>query len=85
MFVRVTTTPRGIVLSPLPETAQTMTQVATSLVRSSIARPEIGEIVQTLLQPSGAADAVKTAASAEADDGDAHVVIGAGDLGPGLG
>ena len=66
VFVRVTTTPRGIVLSPLPETAQTMTQVATSLVRSSIARPEIGEIVQTLLQPSGAADAVKTAASAEA-------------------
>ena len=28
---------------------------------------------------------VITAASAEADDGDAHVVFGAGDLGPGLG
>lgn len=52
VFMSVTTTPRGIVLSPTPDTPISQNQIATSLVRASITRPEIGEIVQNLLNPS---------------------------------
>ncbi|WP_020468460.1 hypothetical protein [Zavarzinella formosa] len=56
VFVKVTTTPRGLVLTPLADTPQLPVQLATALIRSSPNRPEIGTVVQNLFQPATKAE-----------------------------
>lgn len=50
VYAKVTTTPRGVILTPLPNSAQLPTQIASAVLRQTANRPEIGSVVQNLLQ-----------------------------------